>query len=132
MQRFKKILFVREENTTATSTPRRAVQLARNNKAQLTICDASKEFPKTLPNLEDAFKQIHENQLMARFKDIDLAGIKTKTKLFAGTPFIEIIKEVQRGAHDLVIKSAEGSGGAFSNLFGGTDTSLMRKCPCPI
>jgi hypothetical protein len=29
MQRFKKILFVREENTTATSTPRRAVQLAR-------------------------------------------------------------------------------------------------------
>ena len=132
MQRFKKILFVREQNTTATSTPRRAVQLARNNKAQLTICDASKELPKTPPKLNDTFRQIHESQLLARFEGIDLAGIKTRTKLLTGTPFIEIIKEVQRGDHDLVIKSAEGSGGTFSNLFGETDMSLMRKCPCPV
>ena len=132
MQRFKKILFVREENTTATSTPRRAAQLARNNNAQLTLCDASKELPRTLPKLEKTFKKIHESQLMARFENIDLAGIKTKTKLLTGTPFIEIIKEVQRGGHDLVIKSAEGSGGLFSNLFGETDMRLMRKCPCPV
>jgi len=132
MQRFKKILFVREENTAATSTPRRAAQLARNNKAQLTLCDASRELSRTLPNLEETFKQIHESQLMARFEKIDLTGIKTKTKLLTGTPFIEIIKEVQRGSHDLVIKSAEGSGGAFSNLFGETDMHMMRKCPCPV
>lgn len=132
MQRFKKILFIREENTTATSTPRRAAELARNNNAQLTLCDASKELPRTLPKLEETFRQIHENQLLARFENVDITGIKTKTKLLTGTPFVEIIREVLRGGHDLVIKSAEGTTGAFSNLFGETDMRLMRKCPCPV
>jgi len=132
MQRFKKILFVNEQHSRATSTPRRAAQIARNNNAQLTLCDASKELPRTLVKLEKTYKQIHESQLMSLFEKIDLSGIKTKARLLTGTPFIEIIKEVQRGGHDLVIKSAEGSGGLFSNLFGETDMHLMRKCPCPV
>jgi len=132
MQRFKKILFVNEVSSTATTTPVRAAQLARNNGAQLVLCHASKELPRTLTQLEGVLEQIHERQLLDKFENIDLADINTETKVLAGTPFIEIIKEVQRGGYDLVIKSAEGSSGAFSNLFGETDMRLMRKCPCPV
>ena len=132
MQRFKKILFVNEVNTTATTTPERAAQLARNNGAQLVLCDASKELSRTLSKFEGVLKQSHERQLIDKFENVDLAGVNTETKLLTGTPFIEIIKEVQRDGYDLVIKSAEGSGRTFSNLFGETDMRLMRKCPCPV
>ncbi len=132
MQRFKKILFVNEVNTTATATPERAAQLARNNGAQLVLCHASKKLPRTLPDLESIFNQAYMRQLTAKFDSVDIEGVKTEIKLLSGTPFIEIIKEVQRGSYDLVIKSAKGRGGAFSNLFGETDMHLMRKCPCPV
>ena len=113
-------------------TAERAAQLARNNAAQLVLCNASKALPKTIPQLETVFNQVHERQLFGKFENIDLAGVDTETIVLTGTPFIEIIKEVQRGGYDLVIKSAEGSGGAFSNLFGERDMRLMRKCPCPV
>lgn len=132
MQRFKKILFVNEPNIKAKSTPQRAVQLARNNKAQLTFCDVSKELPRKLTQYVKTFRQVRESQIRSKFENIELKGIKTKTRLLTGIPFIEIIKEVRRAGHDLVIKSAEGSGGVFSNLFGETDMHLMRKCPCPV
>ncbi len=132
MQRFKRILFVNEPGSKAITTPQRAVQLARANKAQLTLCDASPELPRTLANLAKTYKQLHQQQLLSKFEKIDLKGVKTKTVMLTGTPFIEIIKEVQRGGHDLLIKSAEGSGGTLSYLFGETDMHLMRKCPCPV
>ncbi len=59
-------------------------------------------------------------------------GLDIKTRLLVGIPFLEIIKEVVRGGHDLVIKPAEGRGGVSSMLFGSTDMHLFRKCPCPV
>jgi universal stress protein E len=49
-----------------------------------------------------------------------------------GTPFMEIIREVLRKKHDLVIMTAEGSAGLRERLFGSTSMHLMRKCPCPV
>ncbi len=49
-----------------------------------------------------------------------------------GITFIEIIKEVSRAGHDLVVKPAEGRGGVSGMLFGSTDRHLLRKCPCPV
>gem|GEM_PF-4809307 len=56
MQRFKKILFVNEPGSSAKTTPQRAAQLARNNGAQLTLCDVSPVLPRTLSNLHTAYK----------------------------------------------------------------------------
>ena len=132
MQRFKKILFVNEPHSRSKAAAQRAVSLARSNKATLTLCDASAEIPRTLVNLQATYLQLHRQQLEAQFEQIDLEGVKTKTAMLTGTRFLEIIKEVKRGAYDLVIKSAEGTGGAISYLFGETDMHLMRKCPCPV
>lgn len=52
--------------------------------------------------------------------------------MLSGTPFIEVIREVIPGKHDLVIKSAEGKGVLFGSLFGEMDVRLIRKCPCPV
>jgi universal stress protein E len=49
-----------------------------------------------------------------------------------GIPFIEIIQEVLRSQHDLVMTTAEGRMGLKDTLFGNTTMHLMRKCPCPV
>lgn len=132
MKQFKRTLYVNEPSVADKSAPQRAAQLARSNNALLSICDASPELPRTLVTLQETYDQIHKQQLMQPFEGADMEGLDSNTILLKGTPFIEVIREVQRGKHDLVIKSAEGSTGVLSNLFGVTDMHLMRKCPCPV
>ncbi len=45
---------------------------------------------------------------------------------------MEIIREVLRNEHDLVMTTAEGWGVLRETLFGSTTMHLMRKCPCPV
>ena len=52
--------------------------------------------------------------------------------VLCGTPFLEIILEVVRNEHDLVMMTAEGKGALEEMLFGSTTMHLMRKCPCPV
>ncbi len=58
-------------------------------------------------------------------------NVEIQTKVLIGIPFLEIIREVLRNSHDLVIKTAE-SGGLLDRVFGSDDMHLLRKCPCPV
>ncbi len=60
------------------------------------------------------------------------AGVEVKSKRVSGIPFIEIIREVLKNQHDLVMLSAEGGEGSTDPLFGNTTMHLVRKCPCPV
>ena len=68
-------------------------------------------------------------QFVAAFQH---AGIQVNSKTMYGIPFIQIIQEVLRSQHDLVMITAEGRGGIKETLFGNTTMHLMRKCPCPV
>jgi universal stress protein E len=63
---------------------------------------------------------------------IQQTGIQVNSKMMYGIPFIEIIQEVLRSQHDLVIITAEGRAALKEMLFGNTTMHLMRKCPCPV
>jgi universal stress protein E len=63
---------------------------------------------------------------------IQQSGVPVGGKMLYGTPFLEIIREVLRNEHDLVMTTAEGRGGLKERLFGSTTMHLMRKCPCPV
>ena len=74
-----------------------------------------------------------ESQLLARWVDFARQrGIPVGGKMLYGTPFLEIIHEVLRNKHDLVMTTAEGRGGLKEWFFGSTSMHLMRKCPCPV
>lgn len=47
-----------------------------------------------------------------------------------GTVFIEVIRQVLRNDHDLVIKSPESTDSY--HYYSGEDKQLLRKCPCAI
>ena len=52
--------------------------------------------------------------------------------MLVGKPFIEIIRQVLRDSHDLIIKCADADSALREILFSSTDKHLMRKCPCPV
>ena len=132
MQRFTNILYINDPPANAKSALQRAVQLARSNAAQLTIANLVVEFPLSMNRLQSTFRQLQDEQLRSLLDALPSEGLDIKTRLLPGTPFLEIIKQVMREGHDLVIKPAEGRGGLTSMLFGSTDLHLLRKCPCPV
>lgn len=74
-----------------------------------------------------------ESLLLEQWVDlIRQSGVPVSGKVLVGTPFLEIIREVLRNQHDLVMTTAEGQGGLKERLFGSTTMHLMRKCPCPV
>ncbi len=138
MKSFDSILYV-VENPAAESSAAvaRAVSLARNNQARLTVLHVVEE-PRLGPfagsiAIEDLRSRLRQ-QATKQLSDL-LRGAGRETDHVVdvrfGTVFVEVIREVLRSRHDLVIKTV-GEGGAHSFLFGGTDQHLLRKCPCPV
>lgn len=137
MKRFKKILLYVGGEVTPEPAMERAVALARTNGARLTLADVLPESPGpwlTVPGQPDV-----ESMLVATRRDEleEMAaavgeGIEVTTRVFTGSPFVELIREVLRNDHDLVMKTAQGFGGPLGGILGSTALHLMRKCPCPV
>ena len=60
---------------------------------------------------------------------IEQEGVATTTRVTSGRPPLELVREVLRSGHDLVVKVAEPDQGSG---FGSTDMRLLRNCPCPV
>ena len=141
MKRFKNILFVADGRTEVTGAFDRAVTLAKDNQARLSVIDVLDKVPPDARmlittmsplELEEMLTQKRVGQLedlIAQAKD---DGVQISAKVLVGTRFIEIIREVLRNNHDLVMKPARGKAGSTPRLFGSTDRHLTRKCPCPV
>jgi nucleotide-binding universal stress UspA family protein len=120
---------------------KRGVDLARRNQAKLTVIDVIEEdlwVPGEIYGSEQfrELKQLVSKELQ---KELDIVieplrqqGLDVRAKLLFGKPFLEIIREVLRENHDLVMKTAQGEGGLKGMLFGSTAIHLIRKCPCPV
>lgn len=58
-------------------------------------------------------------------------NVKADSKIVVGRAWVEIIREVLRGGHDLVLVGSRHHR-TRALLLGTTDTKLLRKCPCPV
>lgn len=134
MKRFKNILVIPSEPSADDPGLQRAVRLAENNAARLTVLWPLEEandggtgleyFPDVVPAIEDALEKA---VTPAREQELNV-----KTMVRTGRPFLEIINQVQEAGHDLVIKTARGKKLQKSLIFGTTALHLLRKCPCPV
>ncbi len=141
MQRFKNILLVIQSHTPELAALSRALSLARNNGASLTVIDIVKAIPDDFPTSTVRLTTDKLQQLLihSRREELERALESATTEadrppvcVLAGTPFLEIIRAVLHNHYDLVMKAAELPGGRREQLFGSTDMHLMRKCPCPV
>ncbi len=139
MKRFKDILCVVEPDKIFKPALERAVTLAENNQANLTVVDVVAQvtagigMPAGGPisaDLQAALVFEHAQKL-----DVLVAPyrqrIAIQTSVLVGTVFLETIRKLLRGEHDLLIKTPETCDW-LERLFSSTDMHLLRKCPCPV
>lgn len=139
MKLFKNILYVAQEPISQGPAMARAVSLAENNQADLTIIDvvpvvtAGIGMPPGGPistELQSAMvgkRRTELESLIAPYqqrRDIQI-------EVLVGQMFLEVIRAVLRNEHDLLIKPAENPD-FIERLFGSNDMHLLRKCPCPV
>lgn len=109
MHRFKNILCVVNPDEKTSAVVRRASELATLHGTKLTLVHVVEDMPGLDP-----------------ISDGDLVS----TPLH-GNPAQEIVKQVLRGKHDLLIKPVEISGNGTARV-ATTDKYLLRQCPCPV
>jgi nucleotide-binding universal stress UspA family protein len=138
MRSFNSILYVVEEpSAESDASVARAASLATNFQARLTLLHVAEE-PRLGPftgsvKISDFKTRVREQamaQLSMLMRGVD-KNLKFAIDVGFGAAFVEVVREVLRNGHDLVIKQV-GKGGAHSFLFGGVDHHLLRKCPCPV
>ena len=139
MNRFKNILCVVETGKPCKPALERAVTLAENNQAKLTVVEvipritAGIGMPDGGPisaELQAAMVEQHTQGIETQIESYR-RRIKISTKILKGVPFLEIIREVLRNDHDLVVKIPE-TRDWLDRLFTSDDMHLLRKCPCPV
>ena len=59
-------------------------------------------------------------------------GVKVKTIVKTGKPFLEIIETASEEDVDLIIIATHGHSGVEHILFGSTAEKVVRKAPCPV
>ena len=139
MKRFKNILVYAGGEVSPTAAIERAGEIAKNNKSRLTLVDVLPEEPTgpwmTLPGRADLERMLvvaRRDELEELAAPLREQGVEVETRILTGRPFVELIREVQRQKHDLVVKTAQGAGGGLGGLLGSTALHLLRKCPSPV
>lgn len=143
MMPFKNIL-CHYSKPNGTAVLQRAVRLAKETHARLTVVEVIPALPDvypiavppasgmTLADLYQATLQQSREHLEQLIKPWHHKSLTMEIKLLTGTPFLEIIKKVLRDQHDLVMTSVMTKSKARSKLTGTTALRLIRKCPCPV
>jgi nucleotide-binding universal stress UspA family protein len=117
----------------------KAVTLAENNQAKLTVVNVVSQVPAEIgmpdggPNSSDllaAMVREHESRVVSLIEPYR-ERLDVKHGVLTGTSFLEIIRAVLRNGYDLVMKCPE-SPSWLDRFFSGDDMHLLRKCPCPV
>ncbi len=141
MKRFSNILLVVDERTDYSAALKRGVTLARKNQARLTVCAIVNAVSSevrigairiTQRQVLDIATASKRGWLEDIVNSVATDGVSVDKKVLIGKPFIEIIRQVLRNDHDLIIKCADADSALREILFSSTDKHLMRKCPCPV
>jgi len=138
MKRLKSILLYANGASSSDVALRRAEALAASNEAFLWVVDV-------LPGRDRPWSTVgghpesRQAVVTARLRELDLLvapacrrGVAVRVKVLIGRPSAELIREVFRNEHDLVVLNAETEDGWPGPLFGRTDLHLLRECPCPV
>jgi nucleotide-binding universal stress UspA family protein len=139
MRRFNNILCVITGQHDFSQALERAVALAETNQARLRAIVVAERISVGMGMPDDGpvseqlqSALVHDRQevvesVVAPFRD----RVSIETGVLVGTPFLEVIREVMRHKHDLVVKTAEDPEW-LDRLLGSDDMHLLRKCPCPV
>ena len=140
MERFKSILIAASPGQLDPQTLRSAVKLAEANDARLTLIDVVSPLPKwrktvnvegRVIDVEAALLKDREERLRVLVENTQ-ARADTETIVKAGEPFIEVIRRVLTGQHDLVMVGEPAPDKPHIPQLSSGVMHLLRKCPVPV
>jgi len=120
---------------------KRAILLAKNEKAESTTLDVVRTFPQDslgsfdgekISELQQASMDQRKRRLETFLRKIGSGTIHISIRVIGGDPPVEIIKAVVRDHYDLVMLTAEDSGPIKDRGLGVTFLRLIRRRPCPV
>jgi universal stress protein E len=143
MQRFQNILAavdLTRDSTLAAVAPEspsgeaveRALWLAKRNSARLTFFYAADGSASTADDRQAEIVGQAKDLLQSLTARASAEGVAAEQDVRIGKSWIEIIRQVLRGGHDLVVAGTRRLGPVRSALMGSTGMKLLRKCPCPV
>lgn len=139
MNLFKNILYLSESAVAQEASIMRAVSLAENNQADLTVIDvvpvmtAGIGMPRGGPiskELQAATVNEHRKRLESLIEPYK-KRLRIQVDVLVGRKFLQVTRTILRNDHDLLIKPAENPR-FIERLFGSDDMQLLRNCPCPV
>ena len=138
MDNFRNVLCVVDTGKGCGPALERAVALTEKNGATLTVVNVAERVLSGI-GMPDGMvsADLQAAMVSAEKQNLDIlirpyrTRIEITTKVVVGVPFLEIVREVLRNGHDLVIKIPENPSW-LNQLLGSDDMHLLRKCPCPV
>lgn len=139
MSLFENILYVSESAVAQEGAIMRAVSLAENNQADLTVIDVVPVITTGLSMLQDGLisNELQTATIKDRRNKLEALiepyknRINIQLDVLVGRTFLEAIRAVLRNNYDLLIKPAQNPS-FIERLFGSDDMQLLRNCPCPV
>lgn len=140
MHRFERILLLADGLGDRQTALDRAVSVAKAQEAALTIVCVVDDVHRSTATggklSADELQKIIETEASQQLEelaaDARAAGLAASTRVLRGVALIEIVREVLREGHDLVIKTAERPGRLQRLFLGSLDQRLIRKCPAAV
>lgn len=139
MKRFNNILYVATEASKEDPALARALSLAQSNQASLTLMSVAPALrtgvikPPQGATVADLQEDLigHQREALKTLVASASTSFPVRFEVAVGKSHLEVIRQVLRSEHDLVIKSAEDPSW-WDRLLGSGDLHLLRKCPCPL
>jgi len=124
-----------ELNHPTQEAVRRAIWLASQQGASLTFfaaIDVSAHTQELLDQMSHSVEDDAQKVLAELVQRATDEGIKATSRLTYGRAWYQLIQQVLREQHDLMIVGTRHTDRPGHLLFGSTGTKLLRKCPCPV
>lgn len=136
MERFRNILVAIAAERSQRGVLARAARLAKQNRAAIRLASVVEELPwhtrLVVPGAEGLQAILvgdRAEKLERLAEELRQSGVEASGTVLRGRPHVELVREVLRGGHDLLLKEAEPNENV---LFGSMDMHLLRTCPCPV
>jgi len=119
---------------------RRSVWLAQKTSGSLTFFSSLNLTEEVLLMLEEKHRLVVIRKIEDEASQVltDLVhkanetGVAAKGVFVRGNGWLEIVSQVLRAGHDLVLVGTRDPSGGGHRLFGNTAKKVLRRCPCPV
>lgn len=136
---FKKILVAFQKEETDKPALDLALRVAGKSGGSITIAHVLPPLPEALPagagsvdRLSELMTQGAHDRIERVLESLPDSSIPITVQILSGSPASELVREVLRNRHELLVKASGPKGLIPEQLPGSVGMRLLRKCPCPV